>query len=62
MSIYAQPAVIKDTAYALDHFSEVRSALETYLGRTYQYPKQDMIAIDDFLMGAMENWGLITYL
>lgn len=46
----------------MDHFNNVRMAMETYLGRTFQYPKIDMIAIDDFLMGAMENWGLITYL
>lgn len=62
LSIYSQPAVIKDTEYALSHFDSVRAALEVYLGRSFQYPKLDMIAIDDFLMGAMENWGLITYL
>lgn len=62
LSIYAQPAVIKDTSYALDHFNGVRAKLEEYVGRSFQYPKLDMIAIDDFLMGAMENWGLITYL
>lgn len=62
LSIYANPTVLPDTEYAMDHFNNVRMAMETYLGRTFQYPKIDMIAIDDFLMGAMENWGLITYL
>lgn len=62
LSIYSQPAVIKNTEYALSHFDAVRAELESYLGRSFQYPKLDMIAIDDFLMGAMENWGLITYL
>lgn len=62
LTIYAQPLVIKDVEYALEHFNAARQALEVYVGRTFQYPKLDMIAIDDFLMGAMENWGLITYL
>lgn len=62
LSIYAQPWLLNDTAYALDHFNSVREALEDYVGRKFQYPKLDMIAIDDFLMGAMENWGIITYL
>lgn len=62
LSIYSQPAVIRDTEYALSHFNSVRAELESYVGRSFQYPKLDMIAIDDFLMGAMENWGLITYL
>ncbi|XP_059611792.1 uncharacterized protein LOC132258481 [Phlebotomus argentipes] len=61
-AVYSQPAVINDTEFALQYTQDVLKELEVYLDRTFQYPKMDIIAIDDFLMGAMENWGIITYL
>ncbi|XP_055696663.1 aminopeptidase N-like [Lutzomyia longipalpis] len=61
-TIYSQPAVIEDTNFALEYTQQVLKELELYLDRKFQYPKMDIIAIDDFLMGAMENWGIITYL
>lgn len=58
---YAQPSVINTTQYALDFTQEAISYLGTFFKRSYQLPKLDIVAVDDFLMGAMENWGLITY-
>lgn len=61
-TIFSQPSVIGDTDFALQYSQNVLKELELYLDRKFQYPKMDIIAIDDFLMGAMENWGIITYL
>ena len=37
------------------------TALESYFGRPYPYPKLDFIAVPEFWPGAMENVGAITY-
>ena len=34
---------------------------QDYFKINYPLPKCDLIAIDDFTGGAMENWGLITF-
>lgn len=38
----------------IDFFSEIFDV-------DYPLPKMDMIAVHEFAMGAMENWGLVTY-
>ncbi|MCJ1307303.1 hypothetical protein MMC25_000949 [Agyrium rufum] len=38
----------------IDYFSEV-------FGIDYPLPKSDLLAVPEFAMGAMENWGLVTY-
>ena len=38
----------------VDYFSEVFEI-------EYPLPKADLLAVHEFAMGAMENWGLVTY-
>ncbi|EER05229.1 Puromycin-sensitive aminopeptidase, putative [Perkinsus marinus ATCC 50983] len=47
--------------YALDCGVKSIEWYEDFFGMRYALPKMDMIAIPDFAMGAMENWGLVTY-
>ncbi|KAL6255568.1 hypothetical protein P5V15_012815 [Pogonomyrmex californicus] len=49
--VWSKPSTINQAKYALD------------IGTAQKYvlPKMDMIAILDFVAGAMKNWGLVTY-
>ncbi|XP_071050027.1 aminopeptidase N-like [Onthophagus taurus] len=48
--------------YALKTGLKVQKVLEAYFGIPYALPKLDQVAIPDKpFLGAMENWGLITY-
>lgn len=35
--------------------------LQIFTNINYSFPKIDLVAIPDFSMGAMENWGLATF-
>ncbi|KAG1685470.1 Glutamyl aminopeptidase [Nymphon striatum] len=59
--VYATPDQVENAQYALDLGSQVLSYFEEYFVIPYPLPKQDMVAIPDFVSGAMEHWGLITY-
>ncbi|KRH94418.1 aminopeptidase 2 [Pseudoloma neurophilia] len=47
--------------YALKVAVHVLEFFEKYFGIEYPLEKLDMVAIPEFSMGAMENWGLVTY-
>ncbi|XP_050744759.1 glutamyl aminopeptidase isoform X1 [Drosophila biarmipes] len=59
--VYAPPAQVEKTQYALDTASGVTAYYINYFNVSYVLPKLDLVAIPDFVSGAMENWGLVTF-
>lgn len=62
VSIYAPEELLNQTDFALEVAKNVLEFYEEYYGIKYPMNKSDHIAIPDFSAGAMENWGLVTYL
>ncbi|XP_031332735.1 glutamyl aminopeptidase-like isoform X3 [Photinus pyralis] len=61
LRVFSTPAQINKTAFALDVGSSVMEYFIKYFGIPYPLPKLDLIAIPDFISGAMEHWGLVTF-
>lgn len=61
LSVYAVPEKMEHTAYALDVGSKLLDFYNNFFEISYPLQKLDLVAIPDFLAGAMENWGLITF-
>ncbi|TBU02621.1 M1 peptidase [Hamiltosporidium magnivora] len=52
---------IESGRFSLNVCSECLTFFESYFSIKYPMDKLDMLAVPEFSMGAMENWGLITY-
>ncbi|CAB1319877.1 unnamed protein product [Coregonus sp. 'balchen'] len=61
VSVYSVPEKKEHTHYALDTASRLLQFYNTLFEIDYPLRKLDLVAIPDFLAGAMENWGLITF-
>lgn len=61
LKVYASPGNLEKTTYAGDVAKKVIEYYVDYFGIPYPLPKLDMVAIPDFVSGAMEHWGLVTY-
>ncbi len=61
LRVVATPGKEKLMPIALDYTKRYLAHHERYYGIRYPLPKLDMIAIPDFPVGAMENWGAISY-
>lgn len=58
---YATPDNVQFTDFALGVAVKCLDFYNEYFGLPYPLPKCDMIALPDFAVGAMENWGCVTY-
>lgn len=61
LSVFAVPEKKEHTDYALNAASKLLDFYNNFFEIAYPLKKLDLVAIPDFLAGAMENWGLITF-
>lgn len=59
--VYTTPGIASQGEFALECACRILEFFSEYFGIPYPMKKMDMIGIPDFSMGAMENWGLVTY-
>ncbi|KAF9762643.1 putative M1 family aminopeptidase 1 [Nosema granulosis] len=59
--IYTDKTDKENARFALEVAREALDFFELYFDFKYQFPKLDMVPIPSFAMGAMENWGLVTF-
>ncbi len=61
VAVWALPHDLALADFALDVTEGTLPLLNEYFALPYPYPKLDLIAVPDFAMGAMENWGAIFF-
>jgi len=61
LGVYCPPGRAEHGKFALDVGIKALDWYDDFFGVPYPLPKMDMICITEFAMGAMENWGLVTY-
>jgi len=59
--VHAPPDDYDRLEYALETGAKVLSYYEKLFGEPFPLPKLDMLAVPDFLIGAMEEWGLVMF-
>lgn len=59
--VYAPKGFAHQGKFSVDVAAKILDFFTDYFEQPYPLPKMDMIGIPDFAMGAMENWGLVTY-
>jgi aminopeptidase N len=61
LSVYATRGKMPQSQYALSVMKDLMPYYDSYYGIKFPIPKLDTIAIPGGFLGAMENWGGITY-
>lgn len=61
MRVFSTAAQVEKVNYALNVGVGITEYYIDFFNISYPLPKLDMAAIPDFVSGAMEHWGLVTY-
>ena len=59
--VYTTRGLKEQGRFALEHAHKTLDYFSEIFGIDYPLPKSDLLAVHEFAMGAMENWGLVTY-
>ena len=59
--VYTTRGLKEQGRFALEHAHKTVDYFSEIFGIDYPLPKSDLLAVHEFAMGAMENWGLVTY-
>eukprot|EP01051_Picozoa_sp_SAG22_P007489 SAG22_NODE_529_length_9428_cov_2.691178_6_plen_502_part_00 len=59
--VYTPPGKSATGEFSLQVAKDSLDLYDDFFQMPYPLPKLDMVAIPEFAMGAMENWGLVTY-
>eukprot|EP00602_Paraphysomonas_sp_CaronLab_P000533 CAMPEP_0185021724 /NCGR_PEP_ID=MMETSP1103-20130426/4412_1 /TAXON_ID=36769 /ORGANISM="Paraphysomonas bandaiensis, Strain Caron Lab Isolate" /LENGTH=825 /DNA_ID=CAMNT_0027553425 /DNA_START=132 /DNA_END=2609 /DNA_ORIENTATION=+ len=59
--VFSPPGRAQHGMFALDTGKRALDFYDDFFQVPYPLPKLDMICCTEFAMGAMENWGLVTY-
>ncbi|CAJ0603941.1 unnamed protein product [Cylicocyclus nassatus] len=59
--LWSAPATKSQREYGLKVATTVMESFEKYFGVNDVMSKQDLVALENFEAGAMENWGMITF-
>lgn len=59
--VYTPPGKADEGRFGLKVATDTLDLYDDFFAVPYPLPKLDMVAIPEFAMGAMENWGLVTY-
>ncbi len=61
VTVAASPGRAAAGRFCGERAMEILAAYESYYGRPYPLPKLDLIGLENFWAGAMENWGAISF-